>query len=121
MKKNSDSANVHSTEDKSIFRQAGEVIGSIGAQISIAKDNVVDFVQHEVVAAKKTARKIGKKVSKATKGSTVKKAAKKVVKKVKKATNTTPIKKAVKKAVKKTGQRKPVKNAIKKTATGKRK
>ena len=46
------------SEEKSLFRQAGEVIGSIGAHIVLAKESVVDFVSAEAESAKKTVKTI---------------------------------------------------------------
>jgi hypothetical protein len=101
MKKNTVKANVHTIEEKSIFRQAGEVIGGIGAHIVNAKDSVMDFVSHEFDNTKKRAKKMGKKVKKAAKKVPVRKLAKKTAKK-----------KTVKKVTKKTS---------KKSSAGKRK
>src|SRR5664279_580635 len=78
MKKKTVSKQNHapSAEDKSLFRQAGEIIGSIGAHIVEGKNKVVEFVSHEVTVVRKTVKK---KLSKkpAAKKIAVKKNAKK--------------------------------------------
>jgi hypothetical protein len=78
MKKKAPAQKTQNAEDKSLLKQAGEVIGSVGDHIVQAKDSVVDFVADEVVVVKKTARKIARKVKKAVK----KTPANKIVKKV---------------------------------------
>ena len=110
MKKKSISENEnHAESDKSVFRQAGELIGTIGAQIANGTGKVVDFVSDEATIVKKA---IKKKLAKKTipKKKQTKKAssvpAKKSVKK--KAT-----KKSVKKNAPKKTSKKPVRKARK--------
>ena len=92
MKKEIHSEN-SSSSGKSVFHQAGELIGTIGAQIANGTGKVVDFVSDEATIVKKAikkklAKKInqkkkpGKKVSAVTaKKSAKKKATKKASKK----------------------------------------
>jgi hypothetical protein len=114
MKKKAVSTEVSVKENKSIFRQAGEMIGSIGAHIVQAKDNVVEYVSDEVGIAKKTTGIISKKIKKAFKKNPLVKAEEKVAKKVKKAVKKSPLKKqmkkTIKKAVKTSGRKTPSRN-----------
>ena len=119
MKKNAITENEEDLQEKSYFRQAGEAIGSLGAQMVNAKDHVVNFMQHEVTTAKKTARKIGKKLTKAVKRRSIKNAAKKVAKKAKMETAKVP--KLAKKAAKEIVVKKHRKKEEKKSAASKRK
>jgi hypothetical protein len=99
MKKKSTSEDVNQSEseDKSVFRQAGELIGSIGAHIVQGKDKVMDFMSDEVTIVKKA---IKKKLAK--KSLPKKKAKTKVTKKIVKKT-------ARKLAPKKTAKKRPTK------------
>jgi hypothetical protein len=100
MKKNAAVKAGMNSDDKSIFRQAGEMIGGIGARIVHAKDNIVGFVSDEYVEAKKVTKKIAGKV---------KKVAKKPVKKVTK--KTAKAKKSAKKVLRKKSTNKAVKKS----------
>ena len=102
MKKKTVTSKVNENENKSMFRQAGEMIGTIGAHIMLAKDSIIDFVSDEAVVAKKATDKMAKKVKKAFKKTPIKKAGKQVVKKAKKTVKKVPLKKPVKKIAKKT-------------------
>jgi hypothetical protein len=120
MKKKAIPIDANNSEDKSIYRQAGEAIGSLGAHIVHAKDNVVNLVSEEVVAVQEVAKKISRKVKKVTSRAPVKKAVKKVARKVKKAAKKAAAKKSVKKiaksakkTIKKAVLRKKLKKAIK--------
>jgi hypothetical protein len=101
MKKETHSENENSSaSDKSVFRQAGELIGTIGAQIANGTGKVVDFVSDEANIVKKAIKKKlakktnqkkkpGKKLSaittrKSAKKKTAKKGAKKPVRKTRK-------------------------------------
>jgi len=106
MKKKAISKDVQEATDKSIFRQAGEMIGSIGAHIVNAKDIVVDFVSDEAVLAKNGAKKMVKQVKKATKRTPAKKTTRKPARKTKSGAKKTPLKKSAKKVMKKTPIRK---------------
>ena len=108
MKKKPATKKVNENENKSMFRQAGEMIGTLGAQIIQAKDSLVDFVSDEVVVAKKATDKMANKVKKVFKKKPLKKAVKKVVKKAKKTVKKVPLKKPAKKIAKKS-----IKNAKK--------
>lgn len=57
MKKGTHSENENSSSDKSVFRQAGELIGTIGAQIANSTGKVVDFVSDEATIVKKAIKK----------------------------------------------------------------
>jgi hypothetical protein len=90
MKKKSIAASVNGTvtEEKGLFRQAGELIGSIGAHIADGKDKILDFVSEEVTLVKKTIKKklakkqpVKKVIKKAAKKLSLKKTARKPVSK----------------------------------------
>jgi len=99
MKKKNPSKKVRrsASEEKTVYRQAGELIGSIGAHIAMGTTRVVDFVSDEATVVKKA---IKKKLAK--KAPQKKKAIKKV------------LSKAANKPVKKTARKKSVKKAGKK-------
>src|ERR1700722_7664168 len=99
MKKKSLSKNENSPEsDKSVFRQSGELIGTIGAQIANGTGKVVDFVSDEETIVKKAFKK---KLAK--KNTPKKKLAKKSSSaKTKKPAKKQSVKKASKKPVRKT-------------------
>ena len=90
------------SEDKSVFRQAGDLIGNIGAHIVEAKDSVLGFVSDEVKVVKKAVKKVAKKITKKSPA--------------KKTTPKKTIKKTVKKTVKKISPKKAVKRVTKKVA-----
>ncbi|HZZ76418.1 MAG TPA: hypothetical protein VFE04_10845, partial [Puia sp.] len=54
-----------STEQSTLFNQAGEILSTVGHKISDAKDSVTSFVRDEAAVVKKAARKIVRKVKKA--------------------------------------------------------
>jgi hypothetical protein len=96
-----------SSEVKTVYRQAGELIGSIGAHIALGTGRVVNFVSDEATGIKKAIKKkLGKRVVKK------KKAIKNVLSK---AANKTAKKTARKKSAKK-GGKKSVQN-VRKTAS----
>jgi hypothetical protein len=99
MKKKSISENENSAEsDKSVFRQAGELIGTIGAQIANGTGKVVDFVSDEATIVKKA---IKKKLAK--KNTPKKKPVKKTPStKTKKSSKKKSVKRATKRPVRKT-------------------
>jgi hypothetical protein len=107
MKKKPDpkEANSATAEEKSIFRQVGEVIGSIGAHLSIGKDKIADFVSQEVKIVKRTVKKklAKKSLTKAKSKKVSKKAtAGKITSDKTAANQTTPIRTAKKANSKKT-------------------
>jgi hypothetical protein len=57
MKKKAVEVKTGGANEKSFFRQTGEVIGSIGAHIANATDHIVEFVASEVTHAKKALKK----------------------------------------------------------------
>ena len=91
------------TNEKGIFRQAGEIIGSIGFHIVNGKDKVVGAVSDEFNIVKKAIKKklakkkttSGSKTKKISKKASPKKTAKKVVNRVKKSAKkkVSPVKK----------------------------
>jgi len=90
------------TNEKGIFRQAGEIIGSIGFHIVNGKDKVVGAVSDEYNIVKRAIKKklakkkttSGSKTKKVSKKASPKKTAKKSVHKVKKITKkVSPVKK----------------------------
>lgn len=78
MKKKASALKVKEAEEKNLFRQTGEVIGSIGAHVVNATNHVVDFVADEMAHAKRAVGQIAKKVKKASKKRPVKKSSKKL-------------------------------------------
>jgi hypothetical protein len=110
MKKNSTKSAVNGSEsdNKSAFRKAGELIGSIAAHAVIVKDNVVGFVSDEVKVASKAVKKAVKKITR--KKSVQKAKPKRAIKKaVKKTAKKASLKKAPKKALKKSAKKAPAK------------
>ena len=109
MKKKSVAASVNGSgsEVKGLFRQAGELIGSIGAHIADGKDKILDFVSEEVTVVKKT---IKKKLAR-------KKPVKKIIKKA--ARKTVPRKALVKKASSKKAVKKAIPGKVVRKITGK--
>jgi hypothetical protein len=114
MKKKNSSKKVRrsASEEKTVYRQAGELIGTIGAHIAMGTTRVIDFVSDEATVVKKAIKKkLAKKApqkKKAIKKKLAKKAPqkKKAIKKV--------LSKAANKPVKKTARRKSAKKAGKK-------
>jgi len=82
------------SREKTLYRQAGELIGTIGAHIALGTTRVVDFVSDEATIAKKAIKKKFAKKS-APKKKAIKKVASKAAKKS--ASKTTPRKPAAKK------------------------
>jgi len=110
MKKKSAKKKIVSAE-KSIFRIAGEAIGTIGHEIAEGKDKLVEASQAAIEKINSVKKSISKKISKKTvKAATkkklaparkaAKKIAKKLVKKIAKKTKSAPKKTAKKAAVK---------------------
>ena len=88
------------SEEKTFFRKAGETIGTIGHEIVIGKDKLVETVTEEFAIVKKLIKKkLAKKKSAPKK--TAKKKAKKSPAKTKKKTKPVAKKKSAKKTVKK--------------------
>ncbi|HTE10956.1 MAG TPA: hypothetical protein VK645_08295 [Chitinophagaceae bacterium] len=103
MKKKSAKKKIVSAE-KSIFRIAGEAIGTIGHEIAEGKDKLVEASQAAVEKINSVKKSISKKISKKTakavtkkKPAPARKIAKKLVKKIAKKTKSAP-KKTTKKA-----------------------
>lgn len=96
MKKKSKQVKTKKSSEKSIFRQVGEVVGSIGAHIVQAKENVAGFVSDEATMVKKTAKKIAKSIKKAPPKKRQKKQLKKGLKAMER-----PVKKVISKTAKK--------------------
>lgn len=90
--------NSPASDEKTLFRHAGELIGTIGAQIALGTAKVVDFVSDEANVMKKVIKKkLNKKA--AQKKKVVNKASPKATRKpIKK---TAPKKKKARKVVKK--------------------
>jgi excinuclease UvrABC helicase subunit UvrB len=113
MKKKNPSKEEHSTasDEKTVFRQTGELIGTIGAHIALGTAKVIDFVSDEATVVKKA---IKKKLAKKA----VQK--KKAVKKVLPIAANKPVKKIARKKTTKKGGKKFARNtrkAAKKTAS----
>jgi hypothetical protein len=89
-----------SSEEKTFFRKAGETIGTIGHEIVVGKDKLVETVTEEFAVVKNLIKKkLAKKKSKPKKA--VKKPVKKSSAKTKKKTKPVAKKKSAKKIVKK--------------------